>query len=88
VGLLFWALTDSLGEGQNWGLVSLLDNAYDGREAVRAAGRDAWGYPTGGEERDYGDFISSVRHANLSALQTIAEEARAGGSGAGRRSGQ
>jgi hypothetical protein len=84
VGLLFWAWSDSLGEGQNWGLVSLLDNAYDGREAVRAVGRDAWGYRTGGEERDYGDFISSVRRANLSALQTIAEEAKGGRSGAAR----
>jgi hypothetical protein len=74
VGLLFWAWSDSLGEAQNWGLVSLLDNAYDGREALRAQARDHWGYPTGGEERDYGDFISSVRRANFGALHQIAEE--------------
>jgi len=74
VGIKFWAWCDSWGEKGNWGLVSFLDNAYDGKEAVVTAGTDPWGYPTGGEERDYGDFISSVRQANLKILQQLREE--------------
>ena len=39
-------------EQKNWGLVSLMDNAYDGVEAGIAQGTDAWGYRTGGEEKN------------------------------------
>ena len=74
VGLLFWSWVDHSAEQKNWGLVSLLDNAYDGKEARVAAGKDPWGYPTGGEERDYGDFISYVRNANLAVLRTLRAE--------------
>jgi hypothetical protein len=77
VGLLWWAWTDSFGERQNWGLVSLLDNAYDGREAVRRRGVDPWGAPTGGEERDYGDAISAMRAANLCVPHIVAPELKA-----------
>ena len=65
VGVNWWSLVDKASEGMNWGLVSRRDNAYDGREAVRAASRDPWGFSTGDEERDYGDFLTSVREANL-----------------------
>jgi hypothetical protein len=64
VGLLWWAWTDNIPEQKNWGLVSLLDNAYDGKEAVMALGADRWGYSTGGEERNYGDFLGSVIQAH------------------------
>jgi hypothetical protein len=76
VGLMWWAWTDSLTEQQNWGLVSLLDNAYDGRESIRAGGTDPWGFHTGGEERDYGDLISRVRQTNLTVLRVLAAEHR------------
>jgi hypothetical protein len=66
VGLMWWAWLDSYGEQMNWGLVSLLDNAYDGQEAVIAAGTDPWGYPTGGEERNYGNFLGIASLANAS----------------------
>ncbi len=80
VGLKFWAFADSWGEKANWGLVSFLDNAYDGKEAVVARGRDDWGFPTGGEERNYGDFISAVRRTNLAILQSLRpDEAQSGG---------
>ncbi len=69
---MWWAWTDSFAEQTNWGLVSLLDNAYDGREAVVGAGVDPWGFKTGGEERNYGDFITSVRNANLTVMQALA----------------
>jgi hypothetical protein len=74
MGIQFWEFLDNYGEKKNFGLVSLSDNAYDGREAVRAKGTDPWGYPTGGEEKDYGDFISAVRSAN----SWIAQQLRAG----------
>jgi hypothetical protein len=37
IGIKFWELTDSgKGEHGNWGLISHKENAYDGKEAVRA----------------------------------------------------
>jgi agarase len=66
VGIDWWAWTDKVtgGEGNNFGLVSNRDNAYDGREAVRAAGKDPWGFPSGGEAKDYGNFLAWVTRAN------------------------
>jgi hypothetical protein len=52
-------------EKLNWGLITDRDNAYDGKEAVRRAGTDSAGFRTGGEERDYGDFLSTVRNTNF-----------------------
>ena len=74
VGISFWSWTDHWGEKRNWGLVTRTDNAYDGREAIVAAGTDPWGYPTGGEERDYGDFISSVSRANSENMVQLRRE--------------
>jgi hypothetical protein len=70
-GLKFWDLYDSWAEKSNWGLVSFRDNPYDGKAAIRATGKDAWGYPTGGEDRDYGDFISAVEAANSRVLRSL-----------------
>jgi hypothetical protein len=64
VGMQFWQLYDNLGECANWGLITPRDNPYDGVSARVQAGVDAWGFPTGGEERDFGDFISFVKRAN------------------------
>ena len=64
LGILWWEYMDKWGEKTNWGLVTPRNNAYDGRQAVRASGTDEWGYATGGEEHDYGDFISHVRRVN------------------------
>lgn len=75
VGAKLWAWADSPGEGRNWGLVTSRDNAYDGREAIVPPGTDAWGYATGGEERNYGDFLSAVRQANHDIAQRLCEEA-------------
>ncbi|MGH9438266.1 MAG: hypothetical protein ACRD22_10310, partial [Terriglobia bacterium] len=79
-GLIYWDWADSLGEETNWGLVTLMDNAYDGKESTISGGTpgvvgsaacaDPWGFPCGGEEHNYGDFIDSVRNANLNALET------------------
>jgi len=32
---------------------------------VQAPGLDPWGYATGGELKDFGDFISAVKAANV-----------------------
>lgn len=73
-GTKFWALVDSWPEKTNWGLVTFLDNAYDGREAVRPAGRDSWGYPTGGEARDYGNSLSAIQRANRDLASRLQAE--------------
>lgn len=74
VGISWWEYLGKFGEKANWGLVSMRDNAYDGREAVRAPGKDPWGYPTGGEDKDYGDFISEVTRTNKDILSRLTDE--------------
>lgn len=74
IGLLWWAWTDNLVEERNWGVVSLMDNAYDGYEAVKTLGTDAWGFPTGGEEHNYGDFLRPMRAVNFSVTEQLANE--------------
>ncbi len=54
------------------------DNAYDGKEAVQGAGADRWGYPTGREKRDYGDFISAVVKANAELDMKLQSELGSG----------
>lgn len=74
VGTKFWAFADSWAEKMNWGLVSLRDNAYDGVEAVRRHGRDAWGFVTGGEARDYGDSLSTISACNSKVYRQLRQE--------------
>jgi hypothetical protein len=69
MGIAFWGLTDNSSEGTNWGFISLMDNAYDGRCAVVAQGTDQYGYPCGGEATNYGDFLDTVTQSNSSILQ-------------------
>ncbi len=71
VGIQWWEFHDNWAEKANWGLVTLSDNAYDGKEAVVAAGTDPWGYKTGGEEKDYGDFLGSVTQVNKSVYAQL-----------------
>jgi hypothetical protein len=60
------------GEKKNFGLVTYTgDNAYDGKEAVVTPGIDLWGYPTGGEDANYGDFLTAVAQANRIAQDTL-----------------
>ncbi len=48
------------GDNENFGLATLQDNAYDGREARRASGLDPRGYPIGGEDADYGNLLGPL----------------------------
>ena len=74
VGLQWWEFADNWRDKTNWCLVTLSDNAYDGREAIQAIGNDPWGCPTGGEERDYGDLLTPVRCANFGTLEHLSGE--------------
>jgi hypothetical protein len=79
LGFDWWEYMDKPAEQSNWGLVTPNDNAYDGKEATEARGRDPWGYLTGGENRDYGDFLSAVKNTNLLIDQQLTKSAGGGG---------
>jgi hypothetical protein len=71
-GIEFWGWTDHWWEKSNFGLVTLSDNAYDGQQAVAGAGLDEAGYPTGGEQRDYGNFVGAVTGAHQAVAESLA----------------
>jgi hypothetical protein len=71
MGTNYWDWLDLGSENTNWGLVTLLDNAYDGNEAIMAPGVDPWGYPTGGELGNYGNFLTNVQTSNFNVLQKL-----------------
>ena len=83
IGIQWWEFHDNWGEKSNWGLVTLSDNAYDGKEARVAQGPDTWGFRAGNEQRDYSDFISRARQGNLAVIAGLCEELQAGISAAG-----
>jgi len=66
VGADMWEWTDKTigGERGPFGLVTVLDNAQDGTENVIAGGVDAWGFLTGGESTNHGNFLSAVTVQN------------------------
>jgi hypothetical protein len=75
LGIDFWSLTDSgPGEPTNWGLISDRDNAYDGKAAIIAPGKDQWGFATGGEDRNYGNFLDEVTLTNLNTVKQFIVE--------------
>jgi hypothetical protein len=71
MGIAFWSLTDNSSEETNWGFISLMDNAYDGKCAVVAQGTDQYGIACGGEATNYGDFLDSATQANSNILQQL-----------------
>jgi hypothetical protein len=73
VGFDWWGLYDMNSQQANWGLLTPLDNPYDGVSAtIKGAGPDQWGYPTGRERGNYGDFLSAVSAANHRMLSQMA----------------
>jgi len=73
VGFDWWGMYDMDGQQANWGLLTPLDNPYDGKSAsIVGSGKDPWGYPTGGEKANYGDFIDDVTAANLGFYSSMA----------------
>jgi hypothetical protein len=88
VGLEFWQYPEGYGsEGlANWGVVSLLDNAYDGHEAVTASvicspPLDVLGAgKCGGEAANYGNFLGPVTAVHAAILSQFASDLGGGGS--------
>lgn len=72
IGLDWWEYMDKWAEKAAWGLVSPRDNAYDGKEAVIARRKDSRNFPTGGEDRNYGDFLSVVTQTNFAIDKKLA----------------
>jgi hypothetical protein len=79
VGMQFWQMYDNQAECANWGLITPRDNPYDGVSARVQAGVDQWGYPTGGEQRDFGDFISFVKRGNQWTARALRKRVRLAG---------
>ena len=67
IGEAWWQYTDNRSELKNWGLVTLLDNAYDGHEDVPGevpCSSPLERYRCGGETQGYGDVLTLVKKAN------------------------
>jgi hypothetical protein len=73
VGYKWWQFYDDRGESANWGFATRRDNSYDGKAAVIGAGKDSWGFPTGGELMDYGNFLDDVTGANFNVYKSLLE---------------
>ena len=81
VGILWWQYLDNWGEKNDWGLVSLSDNAYDGHESVIGTVGSGTrsipcsppleNYVCGGEERNYSNLIQLVTQAHQSVMQAV-----------------
>ena len=71
MGIAFWGLTDNSSEETNWGFITFMDNAYDGRCAIVAPGTDQYGYACGGEATNYGDFLDGVTQTNTTIVQQL-----------------
>jgi agarase len=76
VGIDWWEWTDKTvgGEHTNFGLVTNKDNPYDGVADQIKTGVDAWGYPTGGEAANYGNFLGPVTTTNQGIVQGIVKQ--------------
>ena len=81
VGILWWQYLDNWGEKDDWGIVTLSDNAYDGNESVKGPGgvgvrsvpcsAPLGSYLCGGEERNYGDIITPITAAHQQIQQAV-----------------
>jgi hypothetical protein len=74
LGYWWWQYTDSTSETDNWGLVTVKDNAYDGHEAVTATvtcSAPINAFSCGGEAGNYGNVITSVMSANAALDSAI-----------------
>jgi len=73
IGVYWWEYIDNFGEQLNWGIVTHLDNAYDGHEAVTGSvtcSAPLQAYTCGGEAADYGNLVAPVKAANALWLST------------------
>jgi hypothetical protein len=73
-GFHWWALSDDWGAHLNLGLVTLRDNAYDGKEDTVKSGTDPWGFRTYGEDQNHDDFLTGARDANFGVMHRLVKE--------------
>lgn len=66
VGVDWWEFADKVtgGENANFGLVSDLDNPYDGVCDITGTATDKYGFSCGGEAANHGNFITGVEAGN------------------------
>jgi len=62
---------DNTSENRGLAVVSLLDNDYEGREAVRSIGRSPWGFSIRRQPADHGDFLSTLRDSDLTVMSSL-----------------
>jgi hypothetical protein len=72
VGYRWWQWYDNYGQCDNYGLTTISDDLYDGKQPARTVTADEFGishggWPLGG----YTDFISHFRQANRVYLEGI-----------------
>ncbi len=76
IGANWWKFSDNgwtfWRERYNFGLVTLRDNAYDGREATTRGADGKPGTPDD-ETQDYGDLLTGVTRANTGLYQALQE---------------
>lgn len=68
VGFEYWQYVDNVGEHNDFGLISNIDNAYDGHEDVTGSvscSAPISTYTCGGEASNYTDAITQLYSANL-----------------------
>jgi hypothetical protein len=58
-------------ESTDFGLISNNGNPYDGNSAIIGAGVDHFGYVTGGETGNYGNYLGPVTKENLKILLSL-----------------
>ena len=75
----YWSWAEDANEKRNWGVVSLKDNLYDGKEATKL-GADGKPGTWDDEDRDYGDCVTGMKAAHdemLNLLRDFIQKGRA-----------
>jgi hypothetical protein len=67
-----WHYVDRNGSLDNFGIISLNDNLYDGVESTATKIVDSLGVVTTTETRNYGDFLSHVKNGQSNVAQRAA----------------
>ncbi len=73
VGSIWWSWADMGGEKRNWGVVSLLDNMYDGKEATKL-GADGKAGTWDDENGDFGDCVTRIKQATAEVTRMFLDE--------------
>ncbi|MCY3021239.1 MAG: hypothetical protein NTW87_19670 [Planctomycetota bacterium] len=66
----YWAWAENSSEKRNWGVVSLKDNLYDGKEATKL-GADGKPGTWDDEDRDFGDCVTGFKAAHDAMLNML-----------------